>query len=89
MMSGKMTKDDRLKLNSLSKEAYGSSSRWQKKINKGDLDILTEIKEDGTERKFKGYTRFTVEEITTVMEEIIKKKAEANAKKEELVTKNE
>jgi hypothetical protein len=39
-----ISKKERLELNALSKEVFGSSSRWQKLIDKGYSDVVTEEK---------------------------------------------
>jgi hypothetical protein len=71
-----MKKDERLKLNELSKKVYGKSSRWQKMMNRGSVETLTRILEDGTEQKYKGIKRYTVEEVQAIMEKELQAKAE-------------
>ena len=41
-----MTRKEREELNALSKEVFGSSSRWQKLVEKGYAELVTEDKEE-------------------------------------------
>lgn len=77
-----MTKNERVYLNNLSKLLYGSSTRWTKMVNKGEIAELTEKLEDGTERKYKGVSRYTVEEVKKTMEELWQEEQDNQAKKE-------
>lgn len=53
-----MTKQERLKLNELSKKAYGASSRWQSILNKGLKTVVAG----------KATTRYpSVEEVKAIM----------------------
>lgn len=74
-----MTKIERLQLNNLSKLVYGKSSRWQKMVENGELSDLTD--ENG--RKYRGFTRYSVEEIKKIMEEIWAEEQERIKKDEE------
>jgi hypothetical protein len=71
-----MTKNERLELNQLSKEVYGSTSKWQKMVNKGERVPQVEKMEDGTDRKYMGMSYYSVEEIKKTMLEL---KAEQDA----------
>lgn len=77
-----MKKDDRLILNDLSKKVYGSMSKWQKMVNKGQVGPKTEKLEDGTERKFKGIVYYSVDEIKKMMEDLWKEELELKAEQE-------
>lgn len=79
-----MTKNDRLKLNSLSKLVYGTNSKWQKLLQKGEIALQEEILEDQTIRKYKGYKRPTLEELTQKMETMwVEKQAKILKEQEE------
>lgn len=77
-----LTKDERLKLNELSKSVYGSSSKWYKMVTKGEPGPLTRTLEDGTEEKYKGIVYSTVEEVTKIMQELLNEEEELKAKEE-------
>jgi hypothetical protein len=77
-----MTKDERLKLNELSKKCYGSSSKWMKMVSKGERGPQVEVLEDGTERSYQGIVYYTEEEIGKMMEELIKEEEELRAAQE-------
>lgn len=77
-----MKKDERLVLCDLSMKVYGSKYKWKKMMEKGEIAMQEEIMEDGTKRKYKGYSRYTVEEIKTIMEEIYKEEQEEKVKLE-------
>lgn len=77
-----MKKDERKQLDSLSKILYGSSSRWHKMVNKGEIAPLKETLEDGTERQYKGISYMTETQVQNLMEELWKEEQETQAKKE-------
>lgn len=77
-----MTKNERLELNKLSKQAYGTSSKWQKMVTKGERGPCTEKLDDGTERTYQGIVRYSIEEVNKIMEELIKEEAELKAAQE-------
>lgn len=76
-----MTKNERLELNQLSKEVYGTTSKWQKMINKGEIAPQVEKMDDGTERTYMGISYYSVEEIKKTMLEL-KAEQEADEEKE-------
>lgn len=90
-----MKREERLQLNNLSKLLYGTSSKWQKMVNRGEVADLTETLEDGTVRKYRGISRYTVEEVKDLMAELWKEEQEKIARDEaekkaaELTAKNE
>lgn len=79
-----MKRDERLQLNNLSKLLYGSSSKWQKMINKGEVTTLKRTLEDGTEEKYQGYSYYTADEIKITMQDLWKEEQE-RIKSEEAV----
>lgn len=77
-----MTKDERLFLNELSTKVYGSPYKWQKMVEKGEVENLTETLPDGSVRNYRGISRYTVEEIKQMMIELDKEEQELKAKEE-------
>jgi hypothetical protein len=81
-----MTYQQRQKLNELSKLVFGSSSRWQKIVNKGvaepmERDREVTLPDNKGGLKTKVYTdkksvvrHYTVEEVTQLMEDLLKTK---------------
>lgn len=90
-----MTKNERVQLNNLSKLVYGSSSKWQKMIEKDELSNLKRTLEDGTEESYRGYKTYSLEEVKTKMETLFQEKLakekldEEKAKEAQNVVKNE
>lgn len=76
-----MKKDERLILNELSQKVWGKSSTWQKFFNNGEPSEMTEILEDGTERKYKGIKYFSLDEVKERMATLLKEKEEKDAQK--------
>lgn len=75
-----MKREERLRLNEMSKKAYGVSSKWQKMLRK---PILSDEYDVMTKRKVKGTYWLSLEEIIEEMEFIIaEKEAEIKAKEE-------
>ena len=79
----KMDRKTRENLNSLSKKAFGKSSKWQKLVNNGiyepyerDREVMvprangTAVKKVFTDKKFV-CRRYTVEEVTKLMTDIL------------------
>lgn len=82
-----MTRNEREQLNSLSKQAFGTSSRWAKIVANGTVDKLSRDREvmvpsaNGNAIETKVFTdhknvtrRYTVEEVKTLMEDILAKR---------------
>ena len=85
-----MDRNTRETLNKLSKEVFGSSSKWQKLVNDGFVETFTREREAMIPGKngprMKTFTdeklvtrRYTVEEVTQVMLDILKKRNAARA----------
>lgn len=80
-----MTRQQREELNRLSKEVFGTSSKWQKLVNDGfaepferNREVLIPTKK-GIEKKVftdkKSVIRhYTVEEVHTIMKDLLKQK---------------
>lgn len=86
----KITKDERLYLNDLSKKLFGSSSKWYKNMLSGEIADISEKLDDGTDRKYKGIKYFTLDEVKKLMEDLWKEELETKAKEaEELAKKQE
>lgn len=77
-----MKRQEREYLNQLSKKLYGSSSKWQRMVNKGEKAPMEEIMEDGTSRKYTGIHYQTLEEVKSLMEQLSKEEDELQAKQE-------
>lgn len=77
-----ITRKERLYMNELSKNLYGTSSKWQKLLEKGEVATLTRKLEDGTEEKYKTIVRQTYEELKATLEELWKEEQETKAKEE-------
>ena len=88
-----MTHQERQEMNELSKEAFGTSSRWQKIVNEGVLESMERkrevmvpkanggaMKKTFTDRK-SVIRRYTVEEIRKAMEDILEARKENKALK--------
>lgn len=75
-----MKRDERIYLNDLSKKVYGTSSKWQKLINKGEVAKQKETLEDGTEREYLGISKWNLEDLKKTMEEIWAEEQERMAK---------
>ena len=75
-----MTKDERLYLEDLSQKLYGSKGKYLKMVTKGEKAPMEEILEDGTSRKYVGIHYQTVEEVKSLMEELMKEEDELKAK---------
>lgn len=85
-----MNRNDRETLNKLSKEVFGSSSKWQKLVNDGFTDTMTRDREAMIPSKngpqMKTFVdkklvnrRYTVEEVTQLMLDVLKKRNEDRA----------
>lgn len=77
-----MTRIERLELNRLSKVVYGKTSVWQKMLKNGEVGPQIEKMEDGTERKYKGITYSTLDQIKTTMQELEVEELELKANQE-------
>ncbi len=83
-----MTRQEREELNQMSKECFGTTSRWQKIINNGvadpmerDREVLVPDGRGGVKTKvFKDkkavVKRYSVEDVRKLMEDILKTKKE-------------
>lgn len=65
-----MKREERIQLENLSKLVYGSKNHYKKMIEKGEIADLSEKLEDGTERKYRGVSRYSLEEVKKIMQEI-------------------
>lgn len=86
-----MNRNDRETLNKLSKEVFGSSSKWQKLVNDGFVDTMTRDREAMIPSKngplqMRTFVdkklvnrRYTVEEVTQLMLDVLKKRNEDRA----------
>lgn len=69
-----MIKDERIQLENLSKVVFGSKTKYKKLMEKGELSTLKRTLEDGTEESYKGYNRYSLEEVKTKMETLFQEK---------------
>lgn len=76
----KMTRNERLYLNNLSKTLFGTFSKWQKLIEDGEVKQLIETMEDGTTRSYRGISRYTIDEVKKIMEDLHNEEQERKAK---------
>lgn len=72
-----MKKDERMYLNELSKKCYGKSSKWQKMVNKGELIPAMSKNKKGEDVKVRVISKYTIEEVKSIMEDLVKEEQEA------------
>lgn len=77
-----MEKDKRIQLNNLSKLLYGRTSKWQKMLKKPEIVERKVTLEDGTKKKIKTTSYYTLEELEKIMKKTWEEEQELQAKKE-------
>lgn len=84
-----LTKDEREYMCDLSMKVFGTRNKWTKAYNHGVLQTMTEIMEDGSERKYKGLKYGTLEEIKKELEMLWDEKQKEEQKAKEAAEKVE
>lgn len=89
LKGNKMTRNERTYLEDLSLKVYGSKTKWKKMVDHGEVADLSETLEDGTVRKYRGISRYSLEEVQKIMEELDKEEQELAKKEQELKAKEQ